>query len=101
MPNLREVYFNYNEIEKKSTQKAIFDICLELNLKLFEIKGNEINTKLWKEYRSKVRSKIEKVNVYSDEEDSKEVNKIVDEDGSEEDIDNLGKELDKKLELKN
>ena len=71
LPNLREIYFNYNEIEKKSTQKAIFEKCLELNLKTFEIKGNDINSKLWKEYKSRVRSKIENVTVYSDEEDSK------------------------------
>ncbi len=100
MPNLREVYFNYNEIERKSTQKEIFDICLELNLKIFEIKGNEINTKLWKEYRSRVRSKIDKVSVYSDEEDSKEKNKIDYEDESEEEVDNLGRELEKKLDIK-
>ncbi len=100
MPNLREIYFNYNEIEKKSTQKAIFDMCLELNLKIFEIKGNEINTKLWKEYRSRVRSKIERVSVYSDEEDSNENNKIDDEDESEEEVENLGRELEKKLDIK-
>jgi Ran GTPase-activating protein (RanGAP) involved in mRNA processing and transport len=100
LPNLREVYFNYNEIERKSTQKEIFDICLELNLKIFEIKGNEINTKLWKEYRSRVRSKIDKVSVYSDEEDSKEKNKIDYEDESEEEVDNLGRELEKKLDIK-
>jgi hypothetical protein len=100
LPNLREIYFNYNEIEKKSTQKAIFDMCLELNLKIFEIKGNEINTKLWKEYRSRVRSKIERVSVYSDEEDSNENNKIDDEDESEEEVENLGRELEKKLDIK-
>jgi len=69
-------------------------------LKIFEIKGNEINTKLWKEYRSRVRSKIDKVSVYSDEEDSKEKNKIDYEDESEEEVDNLGRELEKKLDIK-
>ncbi len=75
-------------------------MCLELNLKIFEIKGNEINTKLWKEYRSRVRSKIERVSVYSDEEDSNENNKIDDEDESEEEVENLGRELEKKLDIK-
>jgi len=71
LPDLKEIYFNYNEIEKKSTQKFIFDICLELNLEVLEIKGNDINSKLWKEYKTKLASKLKKVNVYSDEEDGK------------------------------
>jgi len=42
--NLRELYANYNEIEKEEAQEEIFEIVKEMkNLKKFEIKGNEID----------------------------------------------------------
>jgi hypothetical protein len=40
------------------------------SLKVLQIKGNEINGKLWKEYKLKILPKIENVVVYSEEEDS-------------------------------
>lgn len=72
LPLLSEVFFNYNEIEKKSSQKAILEIVQELSsIKVLEIKGNEINGKLWKQYKNKDRFKqFQKLAVYSDEEDS-------------------------------
>ena len=66
---MKEVYCNYNEIEKKSVQKAIFEICLNLNLDVVQIKGNEIETSLWKKYKNDLKNKINKFDPYSDEEE--------------------------------
>lgn len=49
-------------------------------LEIVEIKGNEINSTLWKNYKKLLKNKIKKVEVYSDEED------IDDEDDEEDEL---------------
>lgn len=68
--NLREIYCNYNEIEKKSVQKSIFELCLSMeNLEIVEIKGNDIDPSLWKKFKKDLQNKIKKFEPYSDEEE--------------------------------
>lgn len=89
--SVEEVICNYNEIEKKSTQKMIFDICLGMNsLRVVEIKGNDIDPSLWKKFKKEVKSKIAKFEPYSDEEEA-----LIDEE------EDLIEEIEKKLVLDN
>ena len=67
---IKEIYCNYNEIEKKSAQKVIFEICLTLpNLEVVEVKGNDIDPGLWKKFKNDLRNKIKNFEPYSDEEE--------------------------------
>ena len=51
LDNIEEVYCNYNEIEDKNGQKEIFEyIQKNKNIKIVELKGNEINKDLYKKY---------------------------------------------------
>jgi len=97
---LEQVYFNYNEIERKSTQKTIFEICSEMKLKHFEIKGNEINGKVWKEYKDRILNKFENVKIYSDEEevDGEESNEEEEEEEEEKEIVKVNEDM-KKLDI--
>ncbi len=85
---IKEVFCNYNEIEKKSAQKTIFELCLTMpSLELVEIKGNDIDSSLWKNFKKDLKNKIKKFEPYSDEEEIQF-----------EDEDDLAEELEK-LEL--
>jgi Ran GTPase-activating protein (RanGAP) involved in mRNA processing and transport len=68
LKNLKEIYCNYNEIEKTSVQKTIFEICLNEmeGLQVIQLKGNEINPNLWKKFKADLKNKVEP---YSDEEE--------------------------------
>lgn len=92
LPKLAELYCNYNEIEKKSYQEEILAVCLSMEaLKKVELKGNEINPKIYKKFKKEIENKQTVINCYSDEE---EVDLGEDED--EEDGDD--KEITKKME---
>jgi len=91
LPELEEVYFNYNEVEKKAAQKQILEISLDLKLKVLEVKGNEISSAVWKEMKNKISGKIEKYAIYSDEEDH--------EDEEEDEDEKLGKEFESKVNV--
>ena len=68
--SVKEIYCNYNEIEKKSVQKSIFELCLTMdNLEVVEIKGNDIDPSLWKKFKKDLKNKIKKFEPYSDEEE--------------------------------
>lgn len=84
---LEEIYSNYNEIEKKSNQEEIMNICLGMsNLKKIELKGNEINKSLFKKFKSEFEKKKEfQINCYSEEE----------EDDEEDDLENVVDKMDK------
>jgi Ran GTPase-activating protein 1 len=82
LEKIKEVYCNYNEIEKKSSQKNIFEICLGIsNLEVLEIKGNDIDPSLWKKYKKDMQKKFKVVEPYSDEEEviADEEEELVDE----------------------
>lgn len=69
LPNLKEIHCNYNEIVKKPVQVAILELCLSMpQLKVVELKGNEINPKIWKKFKTELEKKIEKFEAYSEDE---------------------------------
>lgn len=69
-PDLKEIYCNYNEIEKKKSQEEIMNICLQMaNIKIVELKGNEINTGIYKKFKKDLSNKLTSFNCYSDEEE--------------------------------
>jgi hypothetical protein len=46
------------------------EILLKMpNLETVELKGNDINTSLWKNYKKELKSRINKFEIYSDEEE--------------------------------
>ena len=70
---IEEIYCNYNEIEDKKAQKEIFD-CIKMNknIKVVELKGNEINKNLFKEYEKIIKENnqnLEKLECFSEDED--------------------------------
>jgi Ran GTPase-activating protein (RanGAP) involved in mRNA processing and transport len=70
LSTIEEIYCNYNEIEKKSAQKGIFELCLSINsLRTVELKGNDIDPSLWKKFQKELEGKIYKFEAYSDEEE--------------------------------
>jgi Ran GTPase-activating protein 1 len=70
LEDLKEIYCNYNEIEKKSAQRLIFEMCLSINnLEVVELKGNDIDPSLRKKFQKELRNKIKKFEPYSDEEE--------------------------------
>ena len=69
-PELKEIYCNYNEIEKKKSQEEIMNLCLQMEkIKVVELKGNEINTEIYKKFKKDLSNKLTAFNCYSDEED--------------------------------
>lgn len=69
-PELKEIYCNYNEIEKKKSQEEIMNLCLQMEkIKVVELKGNEINTEIYKKFKKDLSNKLIAFNCYSDEED--------------------------------
>lgn len=70
LDEIREIYCNYNEIEKKSAQRNIFELCLGMNnLETVELKGNDIDPSLWKKFQKELKAKIKNFDPYSDEEE--------------------------------
>jgi Ran GTPase-activating protein (RanGAP) involved in mRNA processing and transport len=68
--SIKQIFCNYNEIEKKSSQKTIFELCLTIpSLEIVELKGNDIDPSLWKKFRKDLRNKIKNFEPYSDEEE--------------------------------
>ena len=70
LQELKEIYCNYNEIEKKNAQRNIFELCLSMNsLEKVELKGNDIDPSLWKKFQKELKAKIKNFDPYSDEEE--------------------------------
>lgn len=71
MENLKieEIYCNYNEIEDENSQKLILDSAKKnKNIKILEIKGNEMNKSVYNEYVKEFQN-LEKFECYSDDEE--------------------------------
>ena len=70
LDNIEEVYSNYNEIEDKNGQKEIFEYLLKnKNIKIVELKGNEVNKSLYKKYQKNLKENLSKFECYSENED--------------------------------
>jgi len=70
LDEIKEIYCNYNEIEKKSAQRNIFELCLGMNnLTTVELKGNDIDPNLWKKFKKDLKARIKNFDPYSDEEE--------------------------------
>ena len=70
---IEEIYSNYNEIESKEAQKEIFELIEKnKNIKIVQLKGNEINKGLFKEFEKILKEKnknLEKFECFSEDED--------------------------------
>ena len=90
--SLEEIYCNYNEIINKNSQKEIFEYLKKFkNLKIVQIKGNEINKNLMKTYEKDLT--IEKLECFSDNED--ELEEEEEEKDEKEKVDDLTKDIEK------
>ena len=86
---LEEIYCNYNEIIDKNSQKEIFEILKKFkNIKIVQLKGNEINKNLVKNYEKDLT--IEKLECFSDNEEELE-----EEEEEKEKVDKLTKDIEK------
>ena len=86
---LEEIYCNYNEIIDKNSQKEIFEILKKFkNIKIIQLKGNEINKNLFKNYEKDLT--IEKLECFSDNEEELE-----EEEEEKEKVDKLTKDIEK------
>jgi len=85
---LEEIYCNYNEIIDKNSQKEIFEILKKCkSIKIVQLKGNEINKILVKNYEKNLT--IEKLECFSDNEEELE-----EEEEEKEKVDNLTKDIE-------
>ena len=95
--SLKEIYCNYNEIIDKNSQKEIFEYLKKFkNLKIVQLKGNEINKNLMKIYEKDIS--LEKLECFSDNEDEleeEEEEKEKEEKEEKEKVDNLAKDIEK------
>ena len=90
--SLEEIYCNYNEIINKNSQKEIFEYLKKFkNLKIVQLKGNEINKTLMKNYEKNLT--IEKLECFSDNED--ELEEEEEEKDEKEKVDDLTKDIEK------
>ena len=90
--SLEEIYCNYNEIINKNSQKEIFEHLKKFkNLKIVQLKGNEINKTLMKNYEKDLS--IEKLECFSDNED--ELEEEEEEKDEKEKVDDLTKDIEK------
>ena len=90
--SLEEIYCNYNEIINKNSQKEIFEYLKKFkNLKIVQLKGNEINKTLMKNYEKDLS--IEKLECFSDNED--ELEEEEEEKDEKEKVDDLTKDIEK------
>ena len=85
---LEEIYCNYNEIIDKNSQKEIFEILKKCkSIKIVQLKGNEINKTLVKNYEKDLT--LEKLECFSDNEEELE-----EEEEEKEKVDNLTKDIE-------
>ena len=77
--SVEEIYCNYNEIESKDAQNEIFQLIEKnKNMKIIELKGNEINKGLFKKYEKSLKENnknLEKLECYSENEEEEEEEK--------------------------
>ena len=86
---LEEIYCNYNEIIDKNSQKEIFEILKKFkNIKIVQLKGNEINKNLVKNFEKDLT--IEQLECFSDNEEELE-----EEEEEKEKVDKLTKDIEK------
>ena len=95
--SVKEIYCNYNEIISKNSQKEIFEYLKNFkNLEIVQLKGNEINKTLMKNYSKDLT--FEKLVCFSDneeeleEEEEEKEEKEIDE---KEKVDDLTKDIEK------
>lgn len=89
LENLEEIYCNYNEIISKNSQKEIFELLKQCKkLKIVQLKGNEINKTLAKNYEKDLH--LEKLECFSENEDELE-----EEEEEKEKVDELTKDIEK------
>lgn len=94
LDNIEEIYSNYNEIEDKKSQKEIFEyIQKNKNIKIVELKGNEINKELYKNYEKNLKENLDKFECYSENEDEFEEEEK--EENDKEQADKLADDIDK------
>ena len=90
--SLEEIYCNFNEIINKNSQKEIFEYLKKFKkLKIVQLKGNEINKTLMKNYEKDLT--IEKLECFSDNED--ELEEEEEEKDEKEKVDDLTKDIEK------
>jgi Ran GTPase-activating protein 1 len=93
LENLEEIYCNYNEIIDKKAQKEIFENLKNFKkIKILQLKGNEINKNLLKEYTKNIT--IDKFECYSENEEELEEEEEA-EVKEKEKIDKLTEDIDK------
>ena len=91
LENLEEIYCNYNEIISKNSQKEIFELLKQFKkLKIIQLKGNEINKTLAKNYEKDLH--LEKLECFSENEDELEEEEEKEE---KEKVDELTKDIEK------
>jgi Ran GTPase-activating protein 1 len=91
LENLEEIYCNYNEIISKNSQKEIFELLKQFKkLKIVQLKGNEINKTLVKNYEKDLN--LEKLECFSENEDELEEEEEKEE---KEKVDELTKDIEK------
>ena len=89
LENLEEIYCNYNEIISKNSQKEIFELLKQFKkLKIVQLKGNEINKTLVKNYEKDLN--LEKLECFSENEDELE-----EEEEEKQKVDELTKDIEK------
>ena len=92
LENLEEIYCNYNEIISKNSQKEIFELLKQCKkLKIVQLKGNEINKTLAKNYEKDLH--LEKLECFSENED--ELEEEEEEKEEKEKVDELTKDIEK------
>ena len=92
LENLEEIYCNYNEIISKNSQKEIFELLKQFKkLKIVQLKGNEINKTLVKNYEKDLN--LEKLECFSENED--ELEEEEEEKEEKEKVDELTKDIEK------
>ena len=92
---IKEIYCNYNEIISKNSQKEIFEYLKNFkNLEIVQLKGNEINKTLMKNYSKDLT--FEKLVCFSDnEEELEEEEEEKEEKNEKEKVDDLTKDIEK------
>ena len=95
LENLEEIYCNYNEIIDEDTHKEIFEILKKIkNLKIVQLKGNEIEKNLVKKYEKNIN--LEKLICFSDnEEEAEEEEDEKEKEKEKEIVDDLTKDIEK------
>ena len=94
LEKLEEIYCNYNEIIDKNSQKEILEILKKMkNLKIVQLKGNEISKNLVKNYEKDFH--LEKLICFSDNEEESEEEEREEKEKEEKAADELAKDIEK------